>query len=450
MFWGFSESLDLFAEFQSQVKNVVNEPSEINILLFGSGDPRHILKTVAKSYKHKVKCNFYVIDGFLPAIARNMLLLSIALEPPELISIKTKTQLFMDVYGNSFMRASSYGYVWSKANHFLRCITDLEYGKEMQPIFKLDQLKYAERDELVSIIEFWRHKPKYIFDIRCHWNDRVRQYLGQRYDSRFGAFDWDLNMRLKDYGGQQICGQEYKHWRDTGIAFTFPEFEQSYPNKTFAVGLQQNGSNYQHKGYVGDILVGPYCAFGLTCDNSEMLKSYYGNNEFRATDITEHNIYEIFYEITNRQPCIKFETDEHKYGSAILGLGKILDTVDSHAKEDDLKKYNRKLLATNNATVTFLSMECVLKLHEKKEFTKFFHVCFVAHNYFTLFKSDFTTVLAEKAIVLFETKQMSVLRKEKISEFLKQIKTAAKDLNLNAISNFNVNLPLSVAKFKTF
>lgn len=449
MFWGSSECLDLYKEYQDQL-DVDDEPSELNVLLFGSGDPRHILKTIAKSYQHKVKLNFYIVDGFLSAVARNMLLLTIALESPELISLKSKTHLFMDVYGNSVMRASSYGYMWSKANHFLKCITDVDYGKQMQPIFNINQLKYSERDQLETIIEFWRHKPNYDFDIRRHWDDRVRKYLGQRYDSRLGAFDWDLHMRLKDYGGQQICPQEYKYWRDTGIAFTFPEFEQSCSNKTFAVGQYKDGSRYQHVGYVGDILVGPYCGFGLSCNNTTMLKSYYGNNDFRSTDITEFNIYEMFYEIQEGQPCMERQDNEHKYGSAILDLGKVLESSLADANEADFKKYNRPLLSVENTTVTFLSPECVLKLHEKKEFTKFFHVCFVAYNYFALFKKEYATVLTDKAIVLFETKQLSVLRKEEISEFLKKIKTFAKELNLSSISNFNINLPLSVAKFKTF
>lgn len=449
MFWGSSECLNLFKEYWDQL-DTDDAPSELNILLFGSGDPRHILKTIAKSYEHKIKLNFYVVDGFVSAVARNMLLLTIALEPPELISLKNKTHLFMDVYGNAFMRPSTYGYVWGKANHLLECISNVEYGNEMQPIFDTSQLKYSERDELATIIEFWKHKPAYVFDIRRYWDDRVRKYLRERYDSRAGAFDWDLHMRLKDYGGQQICPQEYKHWRDTGIAFTFPEFEQSYPNKTLAVRHQTNGRRYHHRGYVGDILVGPYCGFGLSCNEPNMLKSNYGNNEFRATDITEYNLYEIFYEIQERKPCTEREISDHKYGSAILNLGKIMEHTFADAREDQFKKFNQKLLGTENASVTFLSPECASKLHEKKQLLKFFHVCFVAHNYFALFKKEFAKVLADKAIVLFETKQLSVLRKEEISEFLKKIKTFAKESNFKSVTNFNINLPLSVAKFKTF
>jgi len=32
------------------------------------------------------------------------------------------------------------------------------------------------------------------------WNNRLRQYLGTRYDTRNGAFDWDLSMKLGDLG----------------------------------------------------------------------------------------------------------------------------------------------------------------------------------------------------------------------------------------------------------
>lgn len=154
MFWGFCEALDLYSEYQSMMKGTIGEDGnklEINILLYGGGDPRFMLKTLAKSYKHCVKINFYVVDGCLEIMARNMLLLNVALEPRTEFSLKAKTHAFMDLYGNSLLRPISHSYMCSKAKHFLNVITDLDYAKEKIPILKFDQLKYRERDALENI-----------------------------------------------------------------------------------------------------------------------------------------------------------------------------------------------------------------------------------------------------------------------------------------------------------
>lgn len=449
MLWGFSEALDMHKEYVDQQKTKEN-PLELNILLFGVGDPRHILKSLAKSYNHNTKLNFYIGEGCLASLARDLLLLSIALEAGDEISTKGKTHLFMDIFGNSLLRASSYGYVCSKARHLLQVITDMDFARSVMPSISFDRLKYAERDGLEEVFQFWRDRPGHQFDIGQCWVERVRRDLGQRYDSRMGAFDWDLQMKLKDYGAGQICSQEYKHWRDTGVAFVFPEYEHSCPNKTLAVGVSKNGTGYRHRGFVGDIHVGPFCQFGLTSDDPALHRSNHGNNEFRATDVTERNVYQLMYEIQESRAYAVAKGDVHQYGSSQLAIGKPMVVQNGDMREDELKKYDRKLLRTPNLSVTFLSMDDLLKLADRKELMALFHVVFVAQMYFPLFKQEFQSVFSEETVVLFETKQLSVLRKDDISKFLKTIRDFAKGLNLNPITNFNINLPIPVARFKTF
>lgn len=63
-----------------------------------------------------------------------------------------------------------------------------------------------------------------------------------RYDHRDGAFDWDYQMQLKAKpGGERVNYQEYKHWRETGVAFTWIETENTEPNLTFASGVASKG-----------------------------------------------------------------------------------------------------------------------------------------------------------------------------------------------------------------
>lgn len=51
MFWGITPALDLIQEY----KNALEEsslPPELNILVLGGADCRHVLKTLARRYKH--------------------------------------------------------------------------------------------------------------------------------------------------------------------------------------------------------------------------------------------------------------------------------------------------------------------------------------------------------------------------------------------------------------
>lgn len=446
MFWGASAALDLFEEYKKYLPEGQNE---LNILLFGSSDPRHILKSLAKSYQHQIKINFYLLDGCMEIVARNMLLLLVATEQPSELSMKARTHIFMDIYGNSLLRPATYCYMISKSEHLIKMITDYDFAKKTVPFFNLSTLKYKERDLLECIFKFWQPSPKAVFEIQNHWDQRVRQLLGTRYDSANGAFDWDLQMKLKDYGGKQICPQEYKHWRATGVAFTFPEFEQSIPNKTLAAGVIKSGGQYGHRGYLGDITVGPFAAFGLTCPDIKLLESNHGTNVCRSTDITERNVFELMYEIIERKPYEHDAKNSHVYGSVTLDLSKQINNVSITHMPDDLKKFDKPALTIENITVTFLTIEDVLKLTEKNEYHDFFDIIWISHNYLNFIKNNFRSIFKTGSLVLFETKQFSVMRKDKISEELAKIKKCAGDLNLTSVTNYHINLPLPVAKYIT-
>lgn len=448
MLWGFSEALDLYEEYKKYVtclKNDGDQVTEVNILLFGSSDPRHIIKSMAKIYSHRIKLNFYVLEGCAALLARQMLLITIALEPPHLMTLPARTHLFLDVYGNSLLRSTSMGYIDSKANHLIKCITDLDFNMQMQPIFDLSHLKFVERDHMENALNFWREKKKNFYDISSIWMDCVRQNLRDRYDSRHGAYDWDHQMRLKDNGAQQICSQEYKHWRDSGVAFTFPEYRQSQPNKTFAL---QPSNRVNAGGYMGDITIGPFCTFGLSCSDQKLLKSHHGQNEYRATDITERNLFELLYEIQECKSPDPNDYSLHRLGMTKIDTGKTLTaTPIVEGNENVFREFHEPLLPMEQVQITFLSMSDAQALINGTKFNEFFDIVFVGRNYFPMLEKDFANIFASNALVLFETLQFSIQRKPQISEFLMKIRTTASEMNLNAISNFNINLPLSVARF---
>lgn len=447
MFWGFSEAIDFYEEFKNYIDKLENSSEKtLNILLFGCADPRHIIKTIAKSYLHNISFNFYVIEGCPSLIARHMLLTAIPLESSSLLSLPAKTHLFMDVYGNSQIRASSLGYIISKGKHFIKCVTDETFHQQMQPIFDLSNLKYIERDCIEQICDYWRDNVKY-FHLDTLWKQRIHQHLKMRYDTRWGAYDWDLNMRLKDHGAAQICNQEYSHWRETGIAFAFPEYRQFCINKTFIIERPDKRDGNQ---YLGDILVGPFCAFGLNCSDPRLLRSNYGENDFRATDVSERNIFELLYEIEEQKPFDKTTFKEHRLGGSIMNFGKTIieSTIPNFIADDEAKQFNQPLQTTDRIRIFYLSTKDSRDFADRKRFEGFFDGIFVGRDYFNLLKKEFTKILVPDALVYFETLQLSTQHADEIAAAMKKIRNMANEMELKPITNFNINLPIPVAKYQ--
>jgi dynein assembly factor 3, axonemal len=298
---------------------------------------------------------------------------------------------------------------------------------------------------------FWKNKKDHVFDITKYWDDQNRIQLKERYDHREGAFDWDLQMKLREYGAKQICPQEYKHWRETGVAFTFPEFESTLPNKTFAMDLKKNGNQWFHRGYVGDMTVGPYIPFGIECVEDKMLKSTFGTNQCRATDITERNVYETIFEIENGR---RFDEKSDKktfrqYGAVKLQVG---DAVPTGREFEDanlnLAKFDKPLKSMDNVKIHFMSVEDVLNITKKHQFKGKFDIAFIANNYFSFLKPDFIEILSPNSLLLFETKKYSTFKQSEINEGIHAIKTFCKDLELQPITSFALNIVNSLLKFK--
>lgn len=297
---------------------------------------------------------------------------------------------------------------------------------------------------------FWKNKKEHIFDILKYWDDQNRFHLKTRYDHRAGAYDWDLQMKLRDYGAQQICNQEYNHWRETGVAFTFPEFEYTLPNKTLATDIRKNGNQWLHRGYVGDMSVGPYISHGLDCLDQKMLKSNFGTNQCRATDITERNIYEFMWEIQNGH---KFNSSEDKksfrqYGAVKLQVGEA-PCADRGFGGCNLQllKYDTPLKTIANVKISFLSVEDVLNIQKKQQFHNKFDIVYVANNYFAFLKEDFKQIISDhQSLILMETKKYSTLQQKEISEGVQLIRNFCKELK--PITSFSLNVTNSILKYK--
>lgn len=195
MFWGYGPAVDILAEIKDL--KPLNSREELNILIIGASDGRHILQTIAKYYTHpKRRVNFYVTEVMLDMIARQILLLMTALEPSDKLGLFEKTRLWMEIYGNTLARPNTIKYLVKKAYQLVHMITDESYLSFRLPPVSVSMLKYKERDSLETIFEFWA-KARFENVVKL-WDARVRQSLGARYDNKEGVFDWDYYMRLKE------------------------------------------------------------------------------------------------------------------------------------------------------------------------------------------------------------------------------------------------------------
>lgn len=78
MWWGYSESLDLQNEISQRDDQI---SSNLEILIVGAGDVRHIVKTLASSCMHSDRIiTYHVIEPTLEQVARSILLLNVCLQ----------------------------------------------------------------------------------------------------------------------------------------------------------------------------------------------------------------------------------------------------------------------------------------------------------------------------------------------------------------------------------
>lgn len=280
--WGFSPSIDFLKLINDNQKPDDND-EYINILIFNAGDQRHILESLAskrKCYPNK-KIRFYVYEKMLELYARDFLLLSIALEHPTRTGLQEKTELFLEIFGNLLIREHTSKIIQSKANEFIKLITDLEALEKSSNLrlFDFSLLKYKERDYLEGIFKYWRlndDSSKEVFPSQKCWDARLRAYFGTRYDSRSNAYDWDFTMKLIERKHAAIVNNRlYAKWRETGVGFELRDVGYDKPNRTLSSGMVFNdprGDKTSRRGYFGDIIVGPFISYGIRTTNEDLYK----------------------------------------------------------------------------------------------------------------------------------------------------------------------------------
>nr|XP_045748187.1 dynein axonemal assembly factor 3 [Mirounga angustirostris] len=303
--WGLSPALDLQAESPPVDSRGDTEPRtpELDVLLLGSVDGRHLLRTLARAALWPSKrLHFFVLENNLEAVARHMLIFSLALEEPEKMGLQERSETFLEVWGNALLRPQVAAFVRAQAKRLAHLVPEPDRLAEQLPWLSLDALKFRERDALEAVFRFWAggEKGPEAFPMSRLWDSRLRHYLGSRYDARRGVSDWDLHMKLHDRGARVIHTREFRRWRDTGVAFELRDSSAYHvPNRTLASGrlLSHHGERVAARGYWGDIATGPFVAFGIEADDDSLLRTSNGQPVKTAGEITQHNVTELFREV---------------------------------------------------------------------------------------------------------------------------------------------------------
>ncbi|CAB4020560.1 Hypothetical predicted protein [Paramuricea clavata] len=375
----------------------------------------------------------YVVENNLELFARHLLLLGIALESKQRLGLQEKCELFLELFGNSLIRPQTSEYLQEKANECIRMVTDLEYMKENFPLVDMSLLKFKERDLLEGIFKFWRNPDGKLFDITKCWDLRLRKYLEVRYDYRNNVYDWDYNMALHSKA-PIIRFQEYKVWRDQGVAFELRE-DASYEttNRSLASGLvvTKDSEKCGSRGYWGDIINSPYLAFGIESDEESLFEKKNDVYVKSARDISAHNVTSFMYEIMNRQkyePVKQHSTARGKQEQATIQ--EVIEEVEElQVTEKDIgteEKQDAGYIATDNVKVYFLPLNCVPDLQKKSKYRELFNLVYFSNSTVHLCTPEVKALFSQHSMLILETTKFMIdLKEEQSNEYLNKVSAMA-------------------------
>ncbi|XP_071763452.2 dynein axonemal assembly factor 3 [Centroberyx gerrardi] len=415
--WGFSPARDLLST------GPVRQEGGVNVLLVGSGDLRHILKTIA-SLRDTDSLHIWVIENSMEVVARQLLLLYLALTPQESVGLHEKTEVFLEVFGNSEIRSQTEETLRRAASQLSLSVTDtLETATHS--CLDTTQLKYKERDELARIFKLWIQPPSSSsssapVSISKIWDGRVRQHLGTRYDSRKGCFDWDLSMKLHQKGCGVINKQQYVRWRERGVAFEMREGSYQITNSTLlsARVFSHRGDKVAARGYWGDIVSSPYLSFGIETDDKSLLQTQNGQHIKTAQDISFANVQALFQSLSCRRSSSTPPQSDR-------------ETTDAEEPTSQPEGYRESvsindLMHLNGISVTFLPLDSLSKVPEKQKYSQFFNTIYCSASSVHQLGPALRQIAAPKAVLIVElAKYLLDLTREQEAGFAQKVVNVA-------------------------
>ncbi|XP_043082250.1 dynein axonemal assembly factor 3-like [Puntigrus tetrazona] len=430
--WGFGPARDLLSSDPGRERL----HGELDVLLVGSADPRHILKTIT-GLRNTDALHVWVIENSMEVVARQLLLLYLSLLTPVNMSLHKKTEVFLEVFGNSEIRKETDEMLKHAAAQLSLSIGNaLSSDSHSHPCLDTSLLKFKERDELVRIFKLWERPPSGPASARKAWDVRVRGHLGTRYDSRLGCFDWDLTMKLHQSGCGVISKHQYVKWRESGVAFEMREGLYQTANQSLLSTrvFKRRGDRVAVRGYWGDIVSSPYLSFGVETENKDLLKKQNNQHMKTAQDISQVNLQELFECLVTRGSSLLNKDEPNPSSScqseeSLVTEEKILNDPASQTRtEPEQQTRELDLLDVSGVKVSFLSPDSLGKLPLKNKYKNMFNTVFCSASMVHQLDSSLREITAPDAALVIElAKHLLDLSKEQVSGFADRVKEIAGD-----------------------
>ncbi|KAK2870375.1 hypothetical protein QQF64_021658 [Cirrhinus molitorella] len=445
--WGFGPARDLLSSNTHRVR----PHGELNILLVGSADPRHILKTITGLTDNDT-LHVWVIENSMEVVARQLLLLYLSLLTPENMSLHKKTEVFLEVFGNSEIRKETEETLKHAAAQLSLSITNtLSSDSHSHPCLDTSLLKFKERDEVVRIFKLWERPPSVPASVRKVWDARVRQHLGTRYDSRQGCFDWDLTMKLHQSDCGVISKHQYVKWRESGVAFEMREGLYQTANQSLLSTrvFSHRGDRVAVRGYWGDIVSSPYLSFGIEAENKDLLKKHNNQHVKTAQDISEVNVLALFECLSTRGSTLLNKYDPKRSSCCCQSTDSLITdekrqkdppASQTHTETEqhpaEQQRHDLDLMNVNGVKVSFLSPDSFNKLPLKNKYRNLFNTIFCSASMIHQLDSSLREIAAPDAALVIElAKYLLDLSKEQVSGFADRVKEIAKESGFTETHN---------------
>jgi dynein assembly factor 3 len=159
--WGASPALDLLRA-RDELLAEGGAPDELRVLVVGSGDLRHALRTIAalrRKGRRERKVKIFLYDTPLECVARHLLLLAVLTDWA--VPIRVRANTFLEVFGNALVQERTALYIARLGQELVSFVCN---GKgPLHRFVDLSHLK-VRRSSPCAALPYSAHTPDYL---RC-------------------------------------------------------------------------------------------------------------------------------------------------------------------------------------------------------------------------------------------------------------------------------------------
>ncbi|OEH75658.1 hypothetical protein cyc_04158 [Cyclospora cayetanensis] len=334
-FWAFTPAIDLISlltdvplqhdakweEHEQRKRMQKQDQLRIRRAPDSSIDVHHVIKTAhaRASQCLNQQVHFILVEETAEAAARALLLLFILTD--EELSVRERVQLYLEVYGNAFVREQTSAYIHRASVQ----LEDFVCGEELPGLSRLVNLsltKHRNRDQLLVVLRGWRRAVP--FDTEGLRDQRLRYYYGDRFDYRANLMDWNYQNHIQPFA-PLVHWRQYKRFAVTGQAFDLGSAPRLEPNRTLAAYIKgrhkKSAATVGVRGFWADVVSGPFYTLAYDITNSIPISRASGCQMFTGIAV-DAPFKEEAFRTTLTVPPATTETDRFPYPSLVeMALG---------------------------------------------------------------------------------------------------------------------------------